>query len=105
MKKLNISTKQVATYEREYEVELSDEMIQIIQEKTIEEDWTIEDLFYFLQNEKLVSIDDCDENYEEEEESPYDGRYILSKTNSDIDDWLENIKDVARELAEREELV
>jgi hypothetical protein len=77
-------------------------MMAIIEKKTIEEDWTIEDLFYFLQNENLVSIDDCDEDYNEEEESPYDGRYILSKTNSDIDDWLENIKDVAREKEEAE---
>jgi len=102
MKKLTISTKQVATYERVYEVELTDEMMAFVEKKTVEEDWDLEDLFNHLQNQNLVDINDCDENYEEEDESVYDGRYVLSSENAKIDDWLENIKEVAREKEEAE---
>jgi vacuolar-type H+-ATPase subunit I/STV1 len=96
MKKLTINTQQVATYEREYDVVLTDEMYELIKQKTIEGHWELQDVFDFLQLEGLVHINDCSEDYNEEDESVYDqGRYILSASNKELEDWLEEIKDAA----------
>jgi hypothetical protein len=92
MKKLNISTKQVAVYERQYEVELPDAVVDYIRLKAVDDDWDLEDVFSYLQNEGLVDINDCYEDYNEECEEVYDGRYVLSQNNQEIDNWLESIR-------------
>jgi hypothetical protein len=93
MKKFNISTKQVAVYERQYEVELPDAAVEYIRIKAVDEDWDLEDVFNYLQNEGFVDINDCEEDYNEESEEVYDGRYVLSQNNQEIDNWLDNIRE------------